>query len=575
MTKYLLGFLLTFLVAFASHSQENCTNLIDDDGDGLIDCQDPDCGGNSACRIAPSCDQPYIYYMPPIYGDKTSNCDIFGTDDIVLTTLNSQASVTISRGDGSVYQSLVLPVANPVSVPFPVSGAGSDQVIKPNLNTILNDAGLIITSDQPIQITYRLLSRPGCNNYNQDIMQIHGNPALGYAFFVGTQTDANGLTYGAGAREKHFTAVMATEDNTEVTFTVPSFVQMEGSPNASGNTVADWNGNRMVTLNKGQSYIIGTRNEDPNRTITGTKVISNKPIVVNSGSHHTRNSQSGNADAGLAQLVPTTALSSRYSLVDGGNPTNAKDYLIIVGVKNNTTLRINGVSAAVDARGNVMPAVLNSGSFATYYLSDVVFAPYTIDASSPVYVYHVSSQTAGEYGMELLPALDPCLGTRKVDFSKPGTQTRAIAYVPNNGLSSLQFRGQPYTVFAATINGNKANPIPGTDYSFVVFENASILSGNNRISCDKKMQVAVLAFTGGTGNYAYYSDYLKSIEVYDPVTQLPTSSYLAGTVIPRYAYYPLRKHGWLRGRQCRHYSNCRAGAVLSPFRGIAHALRIQ
>lgn len=533
MTKRMLGLVLFFLLSAAAFAQENCTNLIDDDGDGLIDCQDPDCGGNNACKIAPACNQPYIYYMPPIYGDKTANCDIFGADDIVLTTLNSTASVTVFRGDGSIYQNLILPVADPVNVPFPNTGVGSDQIIKPNLNTIMNNAGLIITSDQPIQITYRLLSRPGCNNYNQDILQVHGNPALGYAFFVGTQTDANGLTYGAGPREKHFASVMATEDNTLVTFTVPGTVLMEGSPNASANTTADWNGTRSVTLNRGQSYTIGTRNEDPNRTISGTKVVANKPIVVNGGSHHTRNSQSGNADAGLAQLVPTTALSNRYSLVDGGNPSSSKDYLVIVGVKNNTTLRVNGVSGATDARGNIMPAILNSASVATYYLGDTPFAPYTIEASAPIYVYHVSSQTQGEYGMELLPPLDPCLGTRKVDFEKPGTQTRAIVYVPNNGLSSLQFRGQPYTAFAATINGNKANAIPGTDYSFVVFENASILSvGNNRISCSKKMQVAVLAFTGGTGNYAYYSDYLKNIEIYDPVTQLPTSSYLAGTVTP-------------------------------------------
>jgi len=533
MAKYLFCFFISLLISFTSFSQENCTNLIDDDGDGLIDCQDPDCAGNNVCIIAPSCDQPYIYYMPPIFGDKDANCNIFGTDDIVLTTLNRQANVTIRRGNGSVYQNIVLPVANPVNVAFPISGAGSNQILRQTLNTPIDDAGLIITSDQPIQITYRLLSRPGCAVNNQEILQIHGNPALGYAFFVATQTDVNGLRYGGGAFEKHFTSVMATEDNTEVTFTVPGTVQMEGSANATTNTNADWNGTRSIILNRGQSYIIGTRNEDPNRTISGTKVVANKPVVVNSGSQHSRNSQSGNADAGLAQLVPTTALSNKYSLVDGGNTSNIKDYLIIIGVKNNTTFTINGVGGAVDSRGNTMPTTLNSGEVATYFLGDTQFAPYTIEASDPVYVYHVSSQTQGEFGMEILPALDPCLGTRKVDFSKPGDQARAIAYVPNNGLASLTFNGQSYTIAAATINGNKANSIPGTDYSFVVFQDAQILpTGNNRISCDKKMQVAVMAFTGGTGNYAYYSDYLKNIEVYDPVTQLPTASYVAATVTP-------------------------------------------
>lgn len=533
MVKYIFVFFIAVLTSLTSFGQENCTNLIDDDGDGLVDCQDPDCAGNNVCLITPNCDEPYIYYMPPIFGDKSTVCSVFGTDDIVLTTLNRQARVTIRQGNGTLIQNVVLPVANPVNIPFPVSGVGSDQILRQNLNSIISDGGLIITSDQPIQASYRILSRPGCATHNEEILQIHGNPALGYTFFIGSQTDANGILYEGGTLEKHFASVMATEDNTQITFTVPGTMLMEGSLNATINDVADWNGTRTVTLNRGQSYIIGTRNEDPNRTISGTRVIANKPIVVNSGSHHSRNSQSGNADAGLAQLIPTSALFTRYSLVDGGNPSAVKDYLIIIGVKNNTTFTVNGVSSAIDSRGNVMPATLNSGNVATYYLGDTPFAAYTIDASQPVYVYHVSSQTEGEFGMEILPALDPCLGTRKVDFSKPGAQARAIAYVPNNGLPSLTFNGQHYTSVAAVINGNRANPIPGTDYSFVVFQNAQILAtGNNRIACDKKMQVAVMAYTVGTGNYAYYSDYLKSVEVYDPVTQLPTLAYVAGTATP-------------------------------------------
>jgi len=37
--------------------QENCVNGLDDDGDGLIDCQDPDCSSNPACQSRPEvCD---------------------------------------------------------------------------------------------------------------------------------------------------------------------------------------------------------------------------------------------------------------------------------------------------------------------------------------------------------------------------------------------------------------------------------------------------------------------------------------------------------------------------------------
>jgi gliding motility-associated-like protein len=525
--------LLFFLFsASAISAQEICNNGIDDDNDGLADCQDPDCANFGTCPVRPSCSSPYVYYMPPVYGDKTASCDIFGSDDLVLTSLNGVANVSIFNGANVLQQQLLIPAANPFNYTLPNVGPGSDQVLKPSMNTVLNDAGYIITSDRPLQCSYRLLSRPNCNTYNQDLMQIHGNAALGYSFYALSQTDANGQTY-TGAREKHFVSVMATENATTITFNVPASMQMEGSVNASVNNVTDWNGTRTVTLNAGESYIIASRNEDPNRTISGVRILANKPIVVNSGSHHTRNSQSGNADAGLTQLIPIPQLSNIYSIVDGGNPSSSKDYVVIVGVKNGTTLAINGVSGATDGLGNVMPATINAGQVVTYYFTNTQFATYTIQCSQVVYVGHVSSQTQGEYGLEILPSLNPCIGNKKVDFEKPGTNARAIVYVPTSGLSSLTFRGLPYTTYAAVVNGNQANPIPNTGYSFVVFENANILStANNRVTCDQKMHVAVIAFTGGTGNYAYYSDYLKSVEVLDPISQQPTTSYTAGVVTP-------------------------------------------
>ena len=524
--------ILFSLLFFQSFAQENCSNNIDDDADGLIDCQDPDCANFGTCKIVPSCSDPYLYYMPPIYGDKVY-CDLFGSDDIVLTSLNNVASVKVMRGDGSLLQSLIIPVASPANISFPDVGVGSDQVLNPTLNSVLVNSGLIISSDQPLQVSYRQLSRAGCFQYNQDIMQIHGSPALGYSFYAGSQTNLSGLTNLGGAREKHFVSVMATENGTNITFTVPNTITLEGSADAAINNVPDWNGTRTITLNRGQTYIIGTQNEAPNQTISGIKITSDKPIVVNSGSQHTGNTQSSDSDAGLTQLIPATLVGKSYSVLDGGNSSSIKDYIILLGVKNNTTFTINGVSAATDALGNTIPASINAGGVVTYYFSDTQFASYSVQASNPIYVFHVSSQTLGEFGMEILPPLNTCIGNKKVDFSKPGDFARSIVYVPTSGLSSLKFRGQPYTTYASSINGNKANVIPTTQYSFVVFEDASILpTGNNRITCDQKMQVAVLAYTGGTGNYAYYSDYQKNIEIYDPETLKPTLAYVVGSVVP-------------------------------------------
>ncbi len=45
---------------------EQCANGIDDDKDGLVDCADPDCGGEAACAAPPEC---------------TKQTDCFGADD--------------------------------------------------------------------------------------------------------------------------------------------------------------------------------------------------------------------------------------------------------------------------------------------------------------------------------------------------------------------------------------------------------------------------------------------------------------------------------------------------------------
>ena len=56
-SKYILLLATLFLVTFSgcddssSTKNEICNNAADDDGDGLIDCDDPDCAGWSGCQV--------------------------------------------------------------------------------------------------------------------------------------------------------------------------------------------------------------------------------------------------------------------------------------------------------------------------------------------------------------------------------------------------------------------------------------------------------------------------------------------------------------------------------------------
>jgi hypothetical protein len=106
--------------------------------------------------------------------------------------------------------------------------------------------------------------------------------------------------------------------------------------------------------------------------------------------------------------------------------------------------------------------------------------------------------------------------------------------IPTTGLSSLTFRGQPYTNFGT------ASAIAGTTYSRVVFPNASIAAATspNIITANARFQVGVTSNTGGgsTGNYGYYSNYEAKVDVLDPSTSLPVSSYFVANVTPGTAF---------------------------------------
>ena len=155
--------------------------------------------------------------------------------------------------------------------------------------------------------------------------------------------------------------------------------------------------------------------------------------------------------------------------------------------------------------------------------------------------------------MEQVPPLDLCIGSRRIEFIKPNTNVNAIIYCPNTGLSSLRVNSLLYTAVALNIGGLQATPIGASGYSAVVIPNSAIPAAPAliRITSDAKFHVATNGFTGGTGNYVYYSDYAKNTELIDPITGQPTATINVGTVqvgVPK--------------ETCLTFSSCSGGAAI-------------
>jgi hypothetical protein len=94
---------LCYIVASGCSKLENCTNEVDDNNDGLIDCRDPECSGKPGC--ADSCTPPY-----PISVGDTPSADTTSRPNVHRASCSSATS-----GNEQIFQ-LTAPSTGELSV---------------------------------------------------------------------------------------------------------------------------------------------------------------------------------------------------------------------------------------------------------------------------------------------------------------------------------------------------------------------------------------------------------------------------------------------------------------------------
>jgi hypothetical protein len=510
----LLGWLLVAFANTAAWGQttEICNNGIDDDGDNLVDCQDPDC---PECNRTINCVQPNIYYLPSIYGNPSAGSAIYGSQDLILSTKSASAIVSVRTPDGSFSQQVVLSSATSTSLALPLT-----VVMSTNANTKERNKGLILQSDEPIQATYRLTP-----SSNQDLIALKGRAGLGYAFYAGSQTRLS--TTANAVDQRHFASIMATEDNTTVTIRSPN--PLLGVTNPASFS---------VSLNAGETYMVTSTtlssSTSNNVTIAGTLITSNKPISVNSGSHHTYQPYSGNRDGGFDQLVPARLTGQQYVAVHGQNTVANSDYLFVVGIEQATSLTITGPAVVGAAPTSLTTVTIGPGQVFTYNMTNLaVNRAFLINSTKKVYAFQVSSVSANEYGMSILPTINTCTGSLRSDFFRNAGSTieQAQVIIPTTALSSLQFNNQAYTVRGAVTDNIT---LGGVAYSVVNFVGTTLTPFNlsNTFTANQRFHLGVISGSSATGNFGYYSSYDSPVDVLSPTTNQPSSFYRAALVTP-------------------------------------------
>ena len=502
--------------AMATAGVEVCGNGIDDDLDGKIDDFDSDC---STCTVPEQvvCGEDFTYYMPPLWRMGRTFATFQGPSLLRFTTAANTTNVRIRTANGMFDKTVVVSKDTPQEVLLTSEYLGqTDQQ-----NQVQADVGFIITSAAPIEATYYL-----DGELNRELVTLKGYHALGNRFRAGSQVAQHSADVVSPvrttctapltavvdqvAREAHFISVMASENNTRVTFTW----------DASRFTAAGGiSSPHVVTLNRGQTYLI--RDNYTNQTVSGILVESDKAIAVVSGSQHTANCESWGRDAGIDQLVPTCYLGTEYAVVK--HPGFATQHYAIV------VADASGTQVTADGSPTVL-ATLNAGEWFRYRITGAVGDVHLLKTSNPAYVYHVSGISAynNEVGMAISASIDQCSGNKYLRFLRGRVGDQYLSLITNTAaLGTLNLNNQLVTGLA----GVTVRPLPGKpSQSAVTIPETHLLPVNELAGTDYFQAALLIAISAESGLFGYLTAFAPTIEVIDPATSAPAPRYRMPTI---------------------------------------------
>ena len=212
----------------------------------------------------------------------------------------------------------------------------------------ISNKGLIVEASSPVFVSLRI---DGDSQATSVVSK--GVSAKGTNFRTGGFTNLKNFD---GDNNHHkfqsFISVMATQDNTNISFSnIDAAVVFESTTH-----------NNNVTLDKGQSYLVTVKSYKPgnlaNRdALLGALVSADKPVVVNCGSFSGSSDEilnSNSRDAGIDQIVPLERVGKEYLFIRAqGEDENERP--LIVAHEDNTEVFLNGATSA--------NRILNAGEY--------------------------------------------------------------------------------------------------------------------------------------------------------------------------------------------------------------------
>lgn len=416
-----------------------------------------------------------FWFAAPDFSDGHGDAPIY----MRFTSLDEDVELRISQPANPGFTAITASI--PANSSYTLDLTAYKDLIESAAPDEVNPTGLLIESSAYLNVYYE-----NASHYNPEIFTLKGQNALGTSFVIPMQD----LFPNGNYRPVPYASfnIVATEDNTTVTITPADAIV--------GHNAGD---EFTVVLNRGEVYVARARVTAAGRHLGGSVVKTDKAVAITiADDSMAANSIYGScADLGGDQITSVDQLGQTYITVPGFL-NNPNDGVFVQAVEDNTVVVLNGDTVATLNIGESYQAFSNG-------------APIVISTSSPVYVLHMSGFGC-ELGLDQMPPLNPCNGSRLLSINRSSAQSLFVNVLVYKGLlDAFLFNGR-----ADIIQASDFSEVAGTqgEWFFARKEIPVNVLGVNQAALIENtkgpFQLSVIHGGPGTGTmYGYFSDYGK------------------------------------------------------------------
>ena len=289
-----------------------------------------------------------IHYIPPLtaVGGNSQPVDQYMWISTPSTSMVTFTIQPIGQPSGSA---IVSQVSNGNPYNYSLGNAYATQLFLPHTDTgtVTTNEGYYIEADAPVFVSLRYRAGTGTPPAQAGAFVSKGAAALGTSFRTAGFTNPTVANI-ASQDYITFTSVMATEDDTALTFSnISPTLQLASASAPLG--VSSF----TINLNRFESYILAVRIDNGSLTfptdnrdgLLGVKIDADKNIVVNVGSSNGTMGNDSGRDHGVDQIVGTDKIGREYIFVIGDPSSSggqAADNVLLIADQDNTDVFLNG-----------------------------------------------------------------------------------------------------------------------------------------------------------------------------------------------------------------------------------------